>query len=890
MMKYWLILVLCLTGHNIWCGTRLSEEQFLIFTDSANLTFPELYTLEESGQISFKEYEGLSTDINYYWIKIDGKLLSGNQYLFLSNYFERIEAYYPGDTAPSAQSGRFIDFDQRTYSKGFYRNIIPLQDRSDPIYIRLTSITGFSLFNRSLSHLETATAEDLEKQSQQIFTSFTLLIGMEFIILLINIVLLILRPSFTAFFYNLLILTGILLANFQNQVTVDIIPIDALTLHYTEMILGMSIAYSFAAFSSYYLNGASVNKTIHYLMIVPYFPLILIFGFIGTGHYHPPAATIYFLFTQVVIIYILFKNWRQQKRRSSIFAIANFLPVFTAMALILALNGILEHSFLTTNAVYLGFMLRDSVFTIDLMRDYFKLQTESVRSEMQIEKLNEEKEQLKRIEELKTRFFNNVSHELRTPLTLVLSPLEKSLKNNNVPEELRKNLKLSLRNGKYLQQLVNEMLDLAKLDKGELHLVKTSVDVVELLYDIRDSFQNYANEKGQSLYIAAPRESIIALVDSDKLEKIMINLVSNAIKYSDKPGNVMIKIEEQNANLIISVSDEGIGVEAHELSRIFERYYQSDNTRKVEGTGIGLSIVKEFVMLHRGEVNCVSQIGKGSTFTITLPDAQQFVNMEELPTDTDHHFDNSKPLLLIVEDHRDMRSYLKDHFTGYFVEEATHGLEALEKLERGLLPDLILSDYMMPKLDGYEFARKVKQDERWANIPVMFLTARTLTEDKIKVLNLGVDDYIIKPFDLDELEVRIKNMLSTSKKWRKYLATNKAEMSFEQQSSFKLKLDQYILDKLANTSLSNADIADQFSLSERNLYRRVKSATGQSPASYMREIRLQKARLLLESQNEMTVGEIARTCGIDNLAYFSQAFKKRFGKSPSDLQSRHVVK
>lgn len=889
MRRYLLVFVLCSISYQGWSRDRLTVDQFLIYADLQNLTFEELYTKEQSDQISFTALKGLSTDINYYWIKLDGDVLSTNQYLFLSNYFERIEGYYPGDSQPSSLSGRFVDLDQRSYQKGFYRNVIPLQDRSDPLYIKLTSITGFSLFNRSLSQVETATAEDLNIQSQQIFTSFTLLIGMEFIILLINIVLLVLRPSYTAFFYSLLILTGILLANFQNQVTIDIIPIGAMTLHYTEMFLGMAIAYSFGAFSSYYLRGNDTNRLVHYVMVLPYFPLILLFGFIGTGPYHPPAATAHFLLVLLSIGYLLINNWGKQKRRSIIFTLANFLPVFTAMAMLLALNGLLEHSFLTTNAVYLGFMLRDSIFTIDLIRDYFNLQTDSIRSEMQIEKLNEEKEQLQRIEELKTQFFNNASHELRTPLTLILSPLEKSIKSGKIPPELQSELNLSLKNGKYLLQLVNEMLDLAKLDKGELKLLRQSTDVAAIINKIRDSFQSYAQEREQIIYLALARESIIAEVDPDKFEKIMINLISNAIKYSNKPGKVMISIEENNDLLKIEVADEGVGIPQKELPNIFDRYYQASSTKAEDGTGIGLSIVKEFVELHTGEVSCQSVLGKGSTFRLEFPNAIITSKHAKRDSISQKSFDPSKATLLIVEDHPDLRGYLKDQFPGYNVREASNGETGLELLKEGLVPDLILTDYVMPKLNGYEMAEQIKQHLDWRNIPIMFLTARTLSEDRIKVLNLGVDDYITKPFDLEELQVRIQNMLSASLERKTYISQELPDTQIEEEDSFKKQLDDFLLDQIGNSALSNADIAYHFSISERNLYRRIKLATGQSPAHYLREIRLQKARSILETNTDTSVGDAARACGIDNLAYFSQTFKKRFGKSPSEVTTSSVL-
>lgn len=883
MMKYWLALLLNTIVHFVCNGERLSKDEFGVYADTMNLSFSELLKKEKSGRAVFIHSKKLSNSVSYYWIKIQPQELQGYHQLFLSNYFERIEAYTPLSHEPVAISGNFVDFKDRTYSQGFYRSVIPLPDSDQPLYVKLTSSTGNSIFNRSLSHVELATTEVFQIRSNRIYTTFTLMVGMEFIILVINLFLFFLKPTKTGAFYCLVILIGILLVSFQNQIIIDLMPASALSLHYAEMLTGPPLVYFYGAFTSYYLKVRQHMPMVHKLLIFPSFALIICSYFIGNGLAYPILTAVSFVFSQVLTIIFLTSHWNKNSRLSRIFIMANTLPVLAAFGTLLALNGLLVHTFLTTNAVFLGFMLRDTVFTIDLVSQYFALEKGAIRREVEIEQLQEEKEQLKRIEELKTRFFNNVSHELRTPLTLILSPLEKTLKSDEVPEKLRKNLDLSLKNGKYLQQLVNEMLDLAKLDKGELHLIRVPLDVVELLHDIRDSFKNFATEKGQSIFIATPQESIIANLDQDKLEKIMINLVSNAIKYSDKPGKVMIKVDISKNDLSIEVSDEGIGISESDQTRIFDRYYQSDQSQKVEGTGIGLSIVKEFVELHKGKVSCSSVPGKGTTMTLTFPDVTVERTSSNYVANGANSFDVDKSTIMIVEDHHELRDYLKDNFRAYNVVDVADGKAALERMSDGLLPDLVLTDYVMPHMNGYELVHHLKDNEAWRDIPIMFLTARTLPEDKVQVLNLGVDDYITKPFDLEELEVRVNNMIKTSRKQKQYLSSNPELVEEVIESGFKDDLDRYLSENLGNSKLSNNDLAYHFGLSERNLYRKIKAITGQSPASYLREIRLQKARRLLETNSGQTVGEIAIACGIDNLAYFSQTFKKRFGKLPSSI-------
>jgi signal transduction histidine kinase/DNA-binding response OmpR family regulator len=865
-------------------GERLSYDQFKIYADTTNLSFEELFTLEEKGEIQFEDYADLSSTINFYWIKIDPSILKGADYLLFSNFFDRIEAYSGGSTQPFSITGRLVDFENRSYKRGFYRHVLKIEKTKDPIYIKLISETGNSIYNRSLSHIEVCTAEDLGYQSKNILTTYTLLTGMELIILMINLFLIYLKPSKTGYSYAFFILTGIFLSNFNAQIFVDMIGMSAIELNYTELIIAVLIIYSFNLFTAYFLNVYQSSKTIHYILVFPIFPLVISSIFISNGHFFPWISTSYFLISLVIIIYSVAITWRIDSQKCKIFILANGLSILAALVMVLALSGFIVHHFVTTNAVFLGFILRDTLFTLNLFRNYFRLQDESIRRDVTIEKLREEKEQMKQIEILKTKFFNNVSHELRTPLTLILSPLENTIKNGELSDEVKKELNLSLKNGKYLLHLVNEMLDLAKLDKGELGIIRQPMDVVQVIKNIKETLDPFARQKRQTIFITHAHDSTMAMVDQDKFEKIMINLISNAIKYSDEPGNILIKVMEKECELWVEVSDEGRGISKKELPRIFDRFFQSATIKPEIGTGIGLSIVKEFVELHEGMVNCISVLGKGSTFSLCFPNSIQ----KDPDTDNQEHIENlidaSKLTLMIVEDHADMRGYLADKLTEYNIVEAADGESALKKLNNSLLPDLILTDYMMPEMDGYELAQQIKAQNKWANIPIIFLTARTLSEDKVKVLNLGVDDYIIKPFDLDELSVRIKNLLEISRQRIEFAGSIIPDLSIEKQKSFKLELDNYIIENLRNRNLSNTDMAYHFTVSERNFNRRVKLVTGQPPASYIREIRLQKARLLLESSKENTVSEIAYECGMENLAHFSQLFKKRFGKSPSEMK------
>ncbi|MFY0605459.1 MAG: helix-turn-helix domain-containing protein [Cyclobacteriaceae bacterium] len=883
-LRYFLLLIcFSVSIHLSVAGERLGFQDFEIYPDTEDLSFQELLRLERNGAIAFHEYDGLSPAVNYYWIKVDSELLKYGDYLLLSNYFERIEGYHSEDPMPFSLAGSLIEMKDRQYKKGFYRSVLSIPPEKQTIYIKLISEGGNSIASRSLSHLEVISEEELENQSDLISTVFTLLTGMEIIILIINLFLIYLKPSRTGIFYVFFILTGMLLVIFNTQVFIHQLGIPVFVGHFVEIILGAVIVVSFNQFSVYFLNAKRHSKWLHRVLTFPIYIPVLLSIWYQNGYYFPLLATVYFLVSLCFIGLLVWKAWENDPKNARTFVIANGFSIVAAIIMTLALKDIIPHHFLTTNVVFLGFIFRDTHFTINLVTRYFHLQKDAMVHEALIEKLEEDKQSLKRIEQLKTQFFNNASHELRTPLTLVLSPLEQTLKDESLSEPIKRELALSLNNGKYLLQLINEMLDLAKLDHGKLELLRQPTDVVEVVKNIKENFRSFANTRKQTLFITHSEESIMAMLDHDKFEKIMINLISNAIKYSDQQGKIFIELNPEGEDLEIRLTDEGVGIRPDDLPNIFNRYFQSGEIDQTGGTGIGLAIVKEFVELHGGTVTCTSTIGRGTTFTLRFPKVIPH-DQKNIRIASTLDLDETKQTLLLVEDHMEMSGYLKEKLNEFNVVSASNGEEAWNQLQNGLVPSLILTDYMMPVMNGYEFAQKLKSEKKYKDIPIIFLSARTLSEDKVKILNLGVDDYIIKPFDLDELKARIFNALEVSEKRREQLAEGTDHFIEENESSFKLDLDRYIHENIAVASLSNATLANHFSLSERNLNRRVKSVAGKSPASYIKELRLQKARLLLETNSEMSVSEVAYTCGLDNLAHFSQSFKKRFGKLPSQYK------
>lgn len=864
----------------------ISEGEFSVFVDTADLSFSELLLMEQGEAISFQTFNGGSPQAPIIWVKIPEEELGEAEYLYLSNYMDRIEVFYPDSAGYYSIGGRIIDYDQRSFRQGFYRNVVAIFPNKGSTYLKISSFHGYSIQNQSLSHIQAVSAEELNSDTTKIFTSITLITGMEIIILIINLTLWWLSRDRTVGFYISVIATGMGMAIIKNQTFFHFFEFSMELMGWVEIIFNFILIYFFHAFSSHYLLAKEHSPKIHKALTLPFFPILLVLVFIQNGVAFPTAATIYVLTSFVLIFTLIYRGWRLHKKRAIIYVTANFTIILLALILVLALNEVIPHRFLTTNLPFLGFLIRDTIFTIDLIRRHIDISKNALERKITIEQLTEEKGQMKKMEEIKTRFFNNASHELRTPLTLIISPLEEIIKSGNIPKELKKELSLSLKNGKYLLQLVNEMLDLAKLDNEELALRRENVEVVSLIASIQENFQAYATEKKQRLFISHTSQKLIARLDKDKFEKIINNLISNAIKYSrNRAGDIFIQIIEKGSTLEIRVQDEGIGISANEIPQIFDRYYQSEKTN-AQGTGIGLSIVKEFVELHGGNVKCHSQPGWGSLFILEFPNA--ITNDESSVGRSDVVFDPKKATILLLEDNTELRTYLTNKLSDYNIHACENGAEGLQSLSNNLQPDLILTDYVMPEVDGYEFVSTIKKNTKWASIPIIFLTARTLSEDKVAVLNLGIDDYIIKPFDLDELKVRIKMTINTAQGIQEIsMQETDLEDTSVNISVFKRALDDFILEQIANEKLSNEDLYGHFSISERNLFRKVKMATGKAPASYIREIRLQHGRNLLTNNHQATVSEIAYQCGINNASHFTQLFKKRFGTTPSKMQSQH---
>lgn len=524
----------------------------------------------------------------------------------------------------------------------------------------------------------------------------------------------------------------------------------------------------------------------------------------------------------------------------------------------------------------------------------------------------QEADKIRELDEVKTKMYTNITHEFRTPLTVILG-MNELVKDSSETGDLDKMThanEMIDRNGKNLLNLVNQMLELSKLESGQLQVNKEQSNIVDYLKYRLESFQSYAAEKHIHIEFLAESDEIIMDFDVDKISYIIGNLVSNAIKFTPENGLIQVFLnvfqnEDQNSFIELKVKDTGIGIKANQLNHIFNRFYQVDDshTRKGEGTGIGLSLVNELVKLLNGTIHVKSKINEGSEFMIHLPVTNEAILSDALETHISNEWsgslynidltkeysfdkDSSFPLVLIVEDNLDVSHYislsLKDQ---YRIVTAKNGKEGIEKAI-SLIPDIIISDVMMPIKDGFELCETVKQDERTSHIPVILLTGKSDIDSKIEGLKHGADVYLSKPFNKKELLIRIKNlMVFRAEIQRRYSESNLNQVIADLptiENSFLVKIRMIILEHIESDDFNIQQLCQLMFMSRSQLHRKLIALTGESTSHLIRKIQLEKAEELLLS-GEYNVSEVAYQVGFKTQAHFSRIFAEKFGYPPSNL-------
>jgi signal transduction histidine kinase/ligand-binding sensor domain-containing protein/DNA-binding response OmpR family regulator len=554
-----------------------------------------------------------------------------------------------------------------------------------------------------------------------------------------------------------------------------------------------------------------------------------------------------------------------------------------------------------------------------LYRRYF-LNRARLRHALEIERI--EKEKAEEIDHMKSRFFANISHEFRTPLTLILGPIEDLLKRRAVKLVLSRDLATIIhRNSKRLHGLINQLLDISKLETGSVKLKVSEGNVEEFIKTMFLSFLSLAESKRIKYEIFLPGSSRLILFDQDKLEKILTNLISNAFKFTPAGGKIEVKLQflevpgdTHREFLEIEVSDTGKGIPAEKLNKVFDRFYQvsDSNTREVEGTGIGLALTKELVDLYRGEIHVESEIGKGSTFTVRVPYLEEdfreeevvvgtpiknpdsgIVELESVPSkkeslefnkDISLEQFSGMPLILIVEDHADLRNYIIDNLkSNYRILSAEDGKIGLQKAIESI-PDLIISDVMMPEMDGIEMCNQLRSDQKTNHIPVIMLTARADRGSKLEGLDTGADDYLIKPFDTEELKVRIRNLLEQRvrlrEKFRTEFASEQGAMVSSPRDIFLKGLNDILDQHISDPDFKVEQLSSKLHMSRSQVYRKIEAVTGCSPNELIRNLRLKKAAGLFRS-GHTHINQVMLEVGYLHQSYFSRCFSQVYGMPPT---------
>jgi signal transduction histidine kinase/ligand-binding sensor domain-containing protein/AraC-like DNA-binding protein/ActR/RegA family two-component response regulator len=529
--------------------------------------------------------------------------------------------------------------------------------------------------------------------------------------------------------------------------------------------------------------------------------------------------------------------------------------------------------------------------------------------------------QLQSLDRAKTRFFANVSHELRTPLTLTIGPLEDLRARAGGDPQVERWLDIALRNSRRLLRLVNQILDVAKLEAGAMHLAPRPLDLVPFTRGVVAAFAPVAERKGTHLTIDTP-DSLLGAFDADAIEKILTNLLSNAIKFTPSGGAVHVALSTDGASARLVVRDSGPGIPPDQVVHVFERFYQVDEstTRSQPGTGIGLSLVKELVELHGGTI-AVESGSTGTTFTATIPPSVATTELTiaaasssateattdrggpavpslpspESPVPSPQRIEDV-PTLLVVDDSADLRGYIRDHFAARFrVLEAEDGAEGIA-LARHHLPDVVLSDVMMPGTDGHELVRALRSSAETDFLCIVLLTAQAEDEQRLEGLERGADDYIVKPFEMRELDVRVRNLILSRRRLRERFRGAQLQVEVHAAAPGVAPADQAYVTRVRDAirrGLSDPDfgvgeLADAVSQDRSHLFRRVRQLFSESPSDLIRRMRLEEGERLL-TDGSATVTDVAYAVGFNSLSYFCRCFQEAYGVTPAAYRSRAAI-
>ncbi|MCP5048451.1 MAG: response regulator, partial [bacterium] len=548
------------------------------------------------------------------------------------------------------------------------------------------------------------------------------------------------------------------------------------------------------------------------------------------------------------------------------------------------------------------------------------------------ELLEEQSQKLKELDRVKSRFFANISHEFRTPLTLIMGPLEQMLAASGTKEQQQK-IDMMLRNSQRLMRLINQLLDLSRFDSGKMTLQAGQYNIVLFLKFILESFHLLAEQKKLHLEFHSQVEDTPLYFDLPKMEEVIYNLLINAVKFTPGGGTITVSVTRATRNtpgvpdqisdfLKISVRDTGIGMSREQMAQVFDRFYRVEGGGEGNfgGTGIGLALAKESVTLHHGQIDVHSTKGQGTEFVVHLPLGKDHLKPGEIvesentstlpPTQKPGQLEESyilhpetrqsdahdspaqnqeKQIVLVVDDNADMRQYIRGPLDPlYAVVEAQDGKEGIQKAKE-VIPDLIISDVMMPQVDGFELCHTLKKDVETSHIPIILLTAKVSEDSIIEGLKTGADDYIAKPFNTNILIARIKNLIDLRRQLQLKFQRQTMLMPAEVEVSpidreFIEEFREVVEQNLSDPDLKIDTLCKKLIMSRMSLFRKVEALTGETPKQFIKSYRLQRAAQLLKD-NFGNVTDIALEVGFSSSAYFAKSFKDKYHQTPSDFQS-----
>lgn len=739
------------------------------------------------------------------------------------------------------------------------------------------------------------------KRSNAIFVGFMLLM------ILYNLFLFILNKDKAYFSYSIYLFAICLFAFYKTGSMAD----DIMTYIFTE-----SPKYNYIGKFSTYLTIASYLYFLRYFLdlkkILPKWDynfkavgyssilfLILDYCLMLYSNFSPAIsdfATISYALIFVCVSFAFCYKLYNSKAQKSHFILAGLIAM-TMGTFVTAIQRMVTIEF-NLFAFKLGAVIEVIFFSIGLAYRQREREKEKQLSQMELEKSiflqeqeQKETERLKELDKLKSKFFSNITHEFRTPLSVIMGM------SDNIKDDKTK--VLIKRNSSSLLTLINQILDLSKIENTDVQVNYEKGNVVHFIKYLTESFRSGVNTKNINLTFSSEKESLTTYFDEQKIQQIIFNIISNAIKFTPEKGLIYVEIKTTEAYYTIRISDNGIGIDESKVAYVFDRYYQIDSTPQIleQGTGIGLALTKELVELMKGEIRLESKKGIGTSVFVSLPIiksldisdddlSHEMFDLEVVQNDEE----SDKKVILIVEDNQDVAYYIKTCLEEtYKCKLAEDGVKGIEKATK-LIPDLVISDIMMRNKNGYELVDELKSNSLTSHIPIILLTAKSTFDDKISGYEHGADAYMIKPFDKRELLLRVKNLISLTQnlqqKYNSLEAIERVKKSKTPNIEDKvlILLQKHISDNFHDQEFDITKLGQLMQMSKSQLFRKVKALTGLTPAKFLRMIRLKEAQKLLR-EGQLSIKEISFKVGFNDPNYFSRIFKEEFGYPPSGIIS-----